>query len=139
VRRAQAPWVGRWCAPSGFCDHHEHPITTAERETFEETGIAVEVTAYLGTWLSYYDEDDERGSSDLDEQSIAVAYYHARPRGGDAGTPDAAEVAEVRWFDWDALPAELAPPATFPRVLTAWRAACAQGETVRPLRDRPTG
>lgn len=26
VRRAHEPWNGLWCAPSGFCEHDEHPI-----------------------------------------------------------------------------------------------------------------
>jgi ADP-ribose pyrophosphatase YjhB (NUDIX family) len=77
VRRAHEPWLGRWCAPSGFCDHDEHPITTAQRETFEETGLEVTVTGYLGTWVSDYAENDASGTGRDDDVVIAVAYYHA--------------------------------------------------------------
>jgi len=133
VRRAHDPWRGRWCAPSGFCDPGEHPIATAERETFEESGLRVEVTGYLGTWLSYYAEDDAAES----EVGIAVAYYHARPLREDVFVLDKAEVSEARWFGPDELPAELAPPHALPSVLAAWDAARLAGETVTPLRDRP--
>ena len=136
VRRAHDPWYGRWCAPSGFCDRDEHPIAAAERETLEETGIAVEVTGYLGTWLSYYAEDDASGNGD-DDEVVAVAYYHAVPVRGESGPFDRAEVTDARWFAPDEIPENVAPPNAFPAVLGAWRAACAAGETVTPLRDRP--
>jgi ADP-ribose pyrophosphatase YjhB (NUDIX family) len=136
TRRALAPWRGRWCAPSGFCEHDEHPIAAAERETLEEAGIAVEVTGYLGTWLSTYAEDDVAGTGSAEDVTIAVAYYHARPL-GPVGVADAAEVSEVAWFDADALPAELAPPAALPLVLAAWRHAVAESRTVTALPDRP--
>ena len=125
VRRALEPWRGRWCAPGGFCDVDEHPIDTAAREALEETGVPVRITGFLGIWVSGYDERD----------AVSVAYYHAVPD-GELGTPDAEEVSEVRWFSPDELPNELAPPGTFERVLDAWRAAVAAGETTTPLRDR---
>ena len=127
VRRALDPWRGAWCAPSGFCDGDEHPILTAERETLEEAGVRVRVTGFLGIWTSPYD----------DEETAAVAYYHAEPVGSLAGAPDAAEVSDVAWFAWDELPADLAPPGRLPAILAAWRQAYLAGETVTRLPDRP--
>lgn len=137
VRRAHDPWRGRWCAPGGFCDPLEHPIATVERETTEEAGLAIEVTGYLGTWISYYAEDDVAGTGAADDALIAVAYYHARLAGEAAGRLDPAEVSELAWFAPDALPDAVAPPGAFPLVLAAWLAALGRGETVTPLRDRP--
>ena len=135
VRRAHEPWQGRWCAPSGFCEHGEHPLEAAVREAFEETGLCVELTGHLGTWMSSYAEDDV--VRDDAEVSIAVTYYHARLLAEAPFAFDAAEVAEARWFDPDELPAELAPPHALPAILAAWRAAVLAGETVSALRDRP--
>jgi len=134
VRRAHDPWRGLWCAPSGFCDGLEHPIATAERETREESGIAVRVTGYLGTWISYYAENDAAGT-DSDEL-VSVAYYHAERVGADGATPDPAEVTEARWFAWGELPERLAPPSAFPIILAAWRVALRAGTTTSPLPDR---
>ena len=133
VKRAHAPWQGHWCAPSGFCEHAEHPIDAAVRETFEETGLAVELTGHLGTWVSSYDEDDVVGEHT--EVSIAVTYYHARLLAETPFAFDPAEVAEARWFPADELPADLAPPHALPRILAAWHAAVLAGETVSALRD----
>lgn len=137
VRRAHDPWNGRWCAPSGFCDFDEHPITTAERETLEETGVTVEVTGYLGTWLSYYAEDDASGNGRDDDIVIAVAYYHAEPVSEKSSAFDRAEVADAAWFSWGDIPEELAPPTTFQAILDAWRKACGANATVTSLPDRP--
>lgn len=128
VRRAHEPWRDHWTAPGGFCDETEHPIAAAERETREETGLEVAVTGYLGTWLSPYDGDE----------TIAIAFYHARPAADAECAPDPAEVAEARWFDADSLPGPVAPPGTFAEVLAAWRRAVADGATSTPLYDRPT-
>lgn len=137
VKRAHSPWAGRWCAPSGFCDWNEHPIATAERETLEETGLVVEVTGYLGTWVCAYAEDDRLVSATDDTTVIAVAYYHARPRTDAPTVPDRSEIAETSWFPLDGLPDELATPSVLPSVLAAWRTAYELGATVTPLPDRP--
>jgi ADP-ribose pyrophosphatase YjhB (NUDIX family) len=131
VRRAHDPWRGAWCAPSGFCDGDEHPIRTAEREALEEAGIGARITGFLGIWAGPY------GQAGPDAETVAVAYYHALPVDGQRGTPDPAEVAEVKWFAWEELPTDLAPPERFPAVLEAWHEALLAGETVTPLRDRP--
>jgi ADP-ribose pyrophosphatase YjhB (NUDIX family) len=130
VRRAYAPWKGAWCSPGGFCEVGEHPIETAEREVFEETGVRVAVTGYLGVWIDHY-ADEPR----VDDEIINVAYYFAVPVGDPVGAVDDAEVSEVAWFAWDELPDELAPPRTFAAVLAAARVALPGGAGHLP--DRP--
>jgi ADP-ribose pyrophosphatase YjhB (NUDIX family) len=132
VRRAHGPWQGAWCAPGGFCEVGEHPILTAERETFEETGIRAEVTGFIGLWIdAYADRPAPEGA-----ETINVGYYHAIPVGTEGGV-DPQEVSEVAWFGWDELPSELAPPGTLVAVLAAARVAHARGTTAGDLPDRP--
>ena len=54
VRRAREPWKGCWDVPGGFCESKEHPVCTAEREVFEETGLRIRVVGFLGIWLDEY-------------------------------------------------------------------------------------
>lgn len=132
TRRALEPWRGRWCAPSGFCDGPEHPATTAERETFEEVGLRVQVTGYLGHWV---DEYLPGGDGGVEPQYCAVSYYHAVPVGGLELSYQRAEVSDAGWFDPDELPGELAPPFNGPRIYAAWRAALRAGTLETPLPD----
>ena len=123
-RRAHAPWLGLWGSPGGFCELGEHPAETVVREVLEETGLHVEVADYLGTWIDVYADDP----AEPDAGVINVAYYSATLTGGAAPSPDPTEVSELRWFGWDELPAELAPPRTLESVLDAVRS---------PARSRP--
>lgn len=124
ARRAHAPWHGLWGSPGGFCELGEHPAETVVREVREETGHAVEVTGYLGTWVDVYADDPD----ELDAGAINVSYYSAALTHGERGPVDPAEVSEVEWFGWDELPADLAPPVTLEAVLAA---------AMSPERSRP--
>ena len=128
ARRAYAPWKDAWGSPGGFCERGEHPIETVEREVLEETGLRVRVTGYLGVWVDEYADESAVPSTDV----INVAYYRAEVVGGDERDFDPREVSELRWFAWDELPADLAPPGTLERVLEALHT----GDTT-PILDRP--
>ena len=131
LRRNIEPWRGWWDIPGGFCDAEEHPMACAAREAREETGIAVEVTGYLGTWLDHYP-----GPDDPDHVVTLNAYYHAvAAAGAEVGDPDPHETSEVGWFTPDDLPEVAFLHAR--AVLAAWRDAVAEGRTVTPLPDRP--
>lgn len=132
TRRALEPWHGRWCAPSGFCDGPEHPVATAERETFEEVGLRVRVIGYLGHWVDEY----LPGTDDaVEPQYCAVFYYHAVPVGPIELSCQAGEVSDAAWFRPDELPAELAPPGNGSRIYGAWREALRAGSLESPLPD----
>jgi 8-oxo-dGTP diphosphatase len=132
LRRANEPWLDRWDIPGGFCEPEEHPIETAVREAREECGLEVEVTGFLGLWLDRYPNP-----ADNSPPAITLnAYYHARA-GAEVAAPDAAETAELRWFESDALPGEIAFPHHAEAVLAAWRQSVKEGQTVTPLPDRP--
>jgi ADP-ribose pyrophosphatase YjhB (NUDIX family) len=113
-----------WCSPGGFCELGEHPVETVVRETLEETGLHVEVEDYVGTWVDVYSDD----ADDPDAGVINVAYYTATLVGDEPANLDPAEVSELGWFSFDALPDELAPPGTLEAVLAA---------VTSPERSRP--
>jgi ADP-ribose pyrophosphatase YjhB (NUDIX family) len=133
TRRALEPWLGRWCAPSGFCDGPEHPVATAERETFEEVGLRVRLTGYLGHWVDEYLPGEDGG---VEPQWCAVSYYHAVPAGSLELRFDPREVNGADWFLPDELPEELAPPVNGPRIYAAWLDAFRGGRLETPLADR---
>jgi 8-oxo-dGTP diphosphatase len=111
VRRAGPPFEGAWDLPGGFVEEREHPLETLRRELLEETGLEIEVEAFLGIWMDAY-SDDESGPSTLN------LYWTARVAGGDERAAD--DVAELRWFEPDELPSELAF-RNVPLVLALWR------------------
>lgn len=133
VRRAHDPWQHYWDIPGGFCNADEHPISAAEREVLEETGLRIHITGFLGIWLDAYDLAAASNVPDL----TLNAYYHAVIKSG-SPTPNPFEVTETRWFASEALPEEIAFPTHLRVVLQAWREAHRLGQAVTPLPDRPS-
>jgi ADP-ribose pyrophosphatase YjhB (NUDIX family) len=133
VQRAHAPWFGMWCAPGGFCDEGEHPISAVTREILEETGLRARVTGFLGIWVCRYADDQ----GDADADTISVAYYLATPLDDEAAAFDATEVSDVGWFPLDALPSSLAPPGIFEAIVAAAAPRIVAGELETALPDRP--
>jgi 8-oxo-dGTP diphosphatase len=111
VRRAGPPFEGAWDLPGGFVEEREHPLEAVHRELLEETGLEVEVDAFLGMWVDAY-SDDESGPSTLN------LYWTARVAAGKEEPAD--DVSELGWFDRDELPSNLAF-RNVPLVLAAWR------------------
>src|SRR4051794_26956379 len=73
VQRAIAPYKGAWDIPGGFLHEWEHPATGARRELREETGLEVELTAFLGIFIDRY------GPADYNTFNV---YYRGRVVGG---------------------------------------------------------
>lgn len=117
-RRAIEPWLGSWCAPGGFCSEGEDACSAAVRETFEEVGVRIEVTAYLGHWVAEYSPGSDDG---LDPAYCAVSYFHARLADDAEPRVDGVESSEWGWFAPDELPHPLAPPANAEAIYAAWR------------------
>jgi 8-oxo-dGTP diphosphatase len=85
IRRASAPFEGRWALPGGFVEFGETIEAAATREAAEETGLAVELARLVGVYSD--PERDPRG------HNVSVAFL-ARVVGGDlVAATDAAEVA----------------------------------------------
>ncbi len=136
VRRAHEPWRGSWDVPGGFCGPREHPADAAMREVREETSLVVRVSGVLGMWIDTY---APRG--DGAEKVTLNIYFHATPEGPAEARTDPNEVAEIRWFAADELPAETAFPGHLPEVLHAWRESLApppwpSGPAWRPSTSR---
>jgi 8-oxo-dGTP diphosphatase len=98
VQRDIEPGYGKWTFPGGFVERGEVAEDAAERETLEETGLAVEATGIVGLYT-------------YDGQIPAIAVFDARVVGGTPRPLD--ETLDVRSFPRDALPwSELAFPST---------------------------
>ena len=96
VKRAAPPKIGWWCLPAGFMEWAEHPSRTAVREVGEETGLQIKLE---GLFEVYSGEDDPRTNA-------VLILYLASIEGGELAAADDAQ--EVRFFDFDSLPEEIA-------------------------------
>jgi ADP-ribose pyrophosphatase YjhB (NUDIX family) len=89
---------GTWAVPGGFLDPGEQPAVAAVRETYEETGVRVEIDRLTGVRTTpphTYPNGDVVQAVDLT--------FLARAVGGEARVNDG-EALEVGWFPPDALP-----------------------------------
>lgn len=92
TRRAISPGRGLWTYPGGFVDFGETVTDAAVRETFEETGLRVELTGLLNVY-SY-------------PGAPVIVVYRARVTGGTLTTCDENDACEWRKpseIPWDAL------------------------------------
>jgi 8-oxo-dGTP diphosphatase len=111
TRRAINPGRGLWTYPGGFVDFGETVSDAAVRETFEETGLRVNLDGLLNVY-SY-------------PGAPVIIVYRARVRGGTLTTCD--ENDALRWLKPGEIPwDELAFPSTR-EALREWVAA--RGET----------
>jgi 8-oxo-dGTP pyrophosphatase MutT (NUDIX family) len=91
---------GNWALPGGAIEMNESVAEAAIRETFEETGIQIEVTGLLGVYsdpqhVIHFTSNDEIRR----EFSVVLTAW---PVGGELDT--SSESSEVRWV----APADLA-------------------------------
>lgn len=96
VRRANAPFAGRWALPGGFVEIDEDLDACAARELEEETGVS---GVYLEQLYTF-------GAPDRDprERVISVAYYALVPVERLSIRP-ASDAQQVGWYPRDTLPA----------------------------------
>ena len=88
-----------WVTPGGLIEPGEHPADAAVRETWEETGLIVELTGILGVY----------GGPDLlvtypnrDQAAYVGTIFRARVVGGTM-RPDGSEILDVRYFNREEL------------------------------------
>jgi ADP-ribose pyrophosphatase YjhB (NUDIX family) len=113
ARRAHEPDGGLWDLPGGFVDEGEEPLDALRRELREEAGIEIEPGEFFGILVDRYGDAD-------DAESTLNLYWKARKTAGELRPDD--DVAELRWFAPDELPAE--DELAFrnnAQVLDAWR------------------
>jgi ADP-ribose pyrophosphatase YjhB (NUDIX family) len=92
VRRVNEPHRGLWTLPAGYVNGGEDPAQAAIRETREETGLQVRISALLDI---YAHREHTRGAD-------FVIFYRAEITGGTLAPADDADAAA--WFAPDALP-----------------------------------
>jgi 8-oxo-dGTP pyrophosphatase MutT (NUDIX family) len=83
-----------WATPGGAVDPDEDPADAAVRETWEETGLLVELRRVLGV---YGGPEFRLTYPNGDVVSYCIVSFAAEIRGGSM-RPDGIETLEVRWF-----------------------------------------
>ena len=88
-----------WVTPGGLIEPGEQPADAALRETWEETGLIVEITGILGVY----------GGPDLiidypngDQAAYVGIIFRGRALGGTL-RPDGSEILDVRYFTREEL------------------------------------
>jgi ADP-ribose pyrophosphatase YjhB (NUDIX family) len=94
ARRGIDPFRGLWDAPGGFVEPGESLEDAVRRELQEEAGVEIAVGRLVATVPDVYDGDGSEPTINTFFECRIVA-----------GEPQAADdVAELRWFEPDALP-----------------------------------
>ena len=101
VRRRGAHGTGTWSTPGGHLDLGETPESCARREALEETGVQVAAVEFRAMTNDLFETEG------VHYVTIWMEGEYSR---GDPTVRAGYELAEVRWFSWDALPSELFLP-----------------------------
>lgn len=108
-RRGVEPSKDMWDIIGGFLDYGEHPHDGAIREAKEESGLDVEITGYLGTFMDSYGDD---GVATLNMGFVSTV------TGGEMKADD--DIVELRWFSVNDLPKDIAFE-NGQRMIDAWK------------------
>jgi 8-oxo-dGTP diphosphatase len=94
VKRKFEPFIDDWCLPGGFIEAKEHPLESAIREVYEETGLTVEISQLLDA------TSPGRGIN------VVILFYLAKPAVGTLLAGD--DASEVKVFQLNELPENIA-------------------------------
>ena len=110
LQRTQAPFQGCWNLPAGYVEADEAPLETAIRETYEETGLRVEVKGLVDV---IFFADDPRGNG-------IFILYACTPLGGQLSASQ--EAVNPTFFAVSELPENLAGGG-HDQAVNAWKRA----------------
>jgi ADP-ribose pyrophosphatase YjhB (NUDIX family) len=97
---------GWWTNPGGVMEPFEAPADCAVRETFEETGLEIELTGLIGVFAG---PDLRVTYENGDEAALVSTLFRARAIGGTL-RPDGEEIVEARFLTREEIDAiELRP------------------------------
>ncbi len=96
-RRGIEPLRGDWNTIGGFLGYGEEPMDGLRREVIEETGVDCIIKDYITMTADTYGPDG---------QALLNTYFTVELLSGDLRPQD--DVAELRWFDLDDLPDNIA-------------------------------
>ncbi len=99
---------GKWAPPAGYIDPGEAAHTTAVRETFEETGMTVEIKRLVGVYSDPANFSIRRNPRGELIQYVSIV-YEATVVSGELRISE--ESTDVGWFPVDDLPNETASAA----------------------------
>ncbi|HEY4687369.1 MAG TPA: NUDIX hydrolase [Candidatus Subteraquimicrobiales bacterium] len=110
-RRNIEPRKNYWDLPGGFLEAGEHPEEGAKREIKEELEVEIDILDTLGIFMDSYESSESLSTLNI--------YYLAKIKSGKLRM--ASEINEIKWFDRDNLPKEMAFKSNT-EALSAWRA-----------------
>jgi len=84
-KRTGSPGEGKWAIPSGYIEYEDDFLSTAIRETKEETGLEVEIISILNVLSSFVSPSFH----------FLVIYLEALPIGGELIAGD--DLDDVKW------------------------------------------
>ncbi len=96
IRRAKDPCKGTLSLPGGFIELNETAKDAAIRETWEETGLKIEITGFLGNLPNVY---EYRGI----EQYPLDFYFSGKIIGDSAPNPIDGEAADILFIPRDEI------------------------------------
>ncbi|MBI4135666.1 NUDIX domain-containing protein [Candidatus Uhrbacteria bacterium] len=85
---------GQWNQPAGWLDKFEDPVAAAKREGEEETGLALQITDFLGV---YSFVKDKQTTDDGINRHVVKLIFVAKLLGGNAVTLPG-EIMSQQWF-----------------------------------------
>ena len=92
--------TGGWGLPGGAVELGETAHQAAVRETFEETGVHIEVTRLVGVYTGY---EMHYPNGDV-TQPIVIAFQAVPLGSGEPGAVHAGETLEARWVGLEEAP-----------------------------------